>query len=1132
MARKSTQKLLLLAVLICSLASSAVAKITIQVNLGGDLGVADGTVGVLVVDRSGNGFQSPDHVSVEGTTLSRGSQVGLSDDIIIGVVQSSGAAFSGGSGFAGTIRGIDYEALQLEANMPIAFYWFPGVTTPGASLNSSNFDTFRTADAATINRPGGSGTLASVLSWQLPGPRGLFNLVYLDAGNGGATSIGTGSDHNSGTTGTDDSVTPGGGGSTVDEATDQGGNQTLVDVNWDEFARGNYQGLITRGGGTRVDGEIFVTISPGGRFTSRVIIDGVQHVAVGQLNAAGDFGPVVISRTGLPPVSLTLGLRQDSNSNVFTLVGQVDNDGVLSNVEATQNAYQRDRTFVNEAGYYTFALPAPGGLAQTALPSGDGIGTLRVSPTGSFVALMTLGDGTTAVDTGFLSEDGILHMFTALYGNRGFLAGRVVFRNLHNVADLDGQLHWVKPETAVPTPVTTYAAGFETSVNLVGSKYLRPRLNTPMLWQFADTDNNVSLDLLGGALDPAFTQKMLTWSESNRITFPNAQAGEAVTIAAISATGSVRGLYRRTYVDGGGITRTQLVNFTGIALQKQGVVTGNFRGNDGLTGLLKIESTGQPDILVKNAAGTEIPNAGTVDFGNIGIDGGIGERVIEIENAGQGVLYLNSTPTVDDPNFGVAAGRWGYIQPGEMARLRVRFNPSATQAYAGVLTILSNDRTSNPYTINLIGTGVAGSDSSVDAGSGTGHGDTPGSYANPSDFSNNPRFDADPTGATGPYGGRVWNSDVLGATAGEASFRITGNANSGTGTFSGLLRIGTSTGVVTGSIDEDGTVTVRTFAGLLPRDYNLTSLDFVSNGDGDFGLLGTLTNIEDGSVINILAVHQDYNNTDNRTPWAGLYTMVIPANEDLGTGYPTGDSVATVRVNNDGLIVALFSLADGQVRSVTSRLTNEDRWNLYSSWTRGQLGGQVVFRDVPNVSDFDGPVRWTRPASATAQRFHEGFAMELTGLGSRFASPSRGQRLISQLPDGANNAQTMLEGFDPAVGNRDTTWSDANRLTVTPGNATERINIVPIAATGSVIGTFGDRYDDNGTTRSRIGLLRGVVFQKQGMVAGNWWNTSSAGYFGIRPVGQPTIEVVDASAAAIANGGTLAFGSIGVDGGI
>ncbi|MFT5468522.1 MAG: hypothetical protein ACI8UO_003632 [Verrucomicrobiales bacterium] len=1119
MMRQSTMKSLITVGILCLFSQSAFAKVTLQVNLGGELGVADGTVGVLVVDRSGDGFTSPAHASAVGTKLEAGEQIGLSDDIIIGVVQSSTSQFTGGRGFIGVLRGIDYDALQLTPGMATSFYWFPGVVTSGASVtDSTTFDTFRTINASNI---------ASSISWQLPARRGVFNLAYLNGTNGGNIEIsnpGANGTHSNGTAGTDDSVLPGGGGSEVDQSNDTGGAQTLVDVDWADAASGTYQGLLSGEGG-RVNGEITVRVTRGRASVSGKVDGTVFRYSGSLILPAGDLGPIVVTRAGLPPITLTLNIRQDSVSDVYTFVGTVDNDGEVSTVEATQNGVQRAGGDHPGAGVYTFALPAPGSTTQTALPAGDGVGQIKVTTKGQLRATMILGDGTRATDTGYLSEDSIWHLFSDLYRREGFIAGRVSFRNTDNIADFDGPLHWFKPAEARPTTRSTYPLGFETSVNLIGSAFTDMGRSNPLVALFLE-GGDASLDLIGGALDPAFAQKTLVW-DGSKVTFPGAIAGEKLTVRFTARSGAVSGRYSLRYTGGDGRPKTQSISFSGVALQKQNLITGNFVGAENLTGLVKMESVGDPALIVQDSGSGNITNGANLDFGNVGEDGGTGEQVIVISNTGAAVLYLPSSPEISGPNassFYLATQHPGKIQPGDAIAIRIGFNPDSEAGESATLNIISNDRLNNPFTLNLSGTGVAGSADNISPELGTAHVESAGAGAAPIATTGEIY---DPATHAGRYKGILKESGGAESPVGEASFTVTDRR--GVGAFSLVFRMGRTSVRATGSINADGTITAPSIA-RITAGYDLIGFQIQETAAGVVTYAGTVQNLESGESYSVEFAKNQFSRS-NPAPSEGNYTMIIPANEALGAGYPSGDSVGYISVRSTGTSRATLVMGDGQRHTLTGFIDGEGRWAFFKSARTGQLGGSVIFRDVPNISDADGNVEWSRTASVNSALFPAGFSIEGTMLASRFAL-IRDLALLAMTQDGNPNASISLtEDIDPLtsapgtqLGPFNVIWGNNNRPTHVP-SADESIRLLVNTRNGTIRGSYFVR-----STRTRY-TLNSVVFQKQNISAGHFLGRELTGLVRMTTIGTPTIVVQDAASGSVASGATLDLGSVGEDGG-
>jgi len=1084
------------------LSHAAFAGTTLQINLGGDLLVGSDTVGILVVDRAGDGFLSPDHVSAEGTMLEVGEQVGLSDDVIVAVLKSSTDEFSIGAGFLNAddeddsdSDSIDYDALQLSEGMPMIFYWFPGVTTTAAPLQAGGvFESFRAT--APSNAPGS-------IQFMLPADSGVFDLAYLAVADGGSVSLtepaGDGV-YETGVVATDSTPLPGGGDSRVDPVTELPLIPGFTDIDWQSDAKGTYYGLILGLGG-RVMGDIAVKVSKSGSLSVTITLDGKRLSYKGGLELPAatltDAG-VSRSKTGETDLILDLALLEDDSTAGYSLVGTLDDDGVELLITAAHNASKRGGPAVEESGNYTFALPAPGGIDQTILPAGDGVGTVSVSETGGIRALMTLGDGTRSSDKGYLSQDKTWDLYVPLYKKNGdgFIAGRVALRDVDNIADFDSPLHWKKGAETKPSAKSCYPAGFETSVNLVGSRFDTPRPGMPLLSQLVDVEDNAILMLEGGALDPVIDAKTLTWGTDNNVSFDGSADNEAIKIKPSTKNGSVNGTFTKTYVDGSsGDTVKQKVSFSGVALQKQGIIVGNFKGNDQLTGLLTIESFNVPSLTVHDGVGNPVGNTGVIDFGSIGIDGGLGERVVEIVNHGDGNLFVDGVPELDDPAFGLAAARMGFLTPGESARFRVRFDPDSESAFAGTLTIYSNDRINNPFVINLTGQGVAGSASDIESGDGR-----PVLVAVPLAPPVPSGFDPvvfDAANATGTFGGSIDAVGTVTQQVGYGSIKITGDTTSGTGVFSGSLKVGSDVGKVSGTVDANGSLSVAKFKGNLAAKYEVGQVAMVENGDGNFALAGTLVSLGAGDVVDFLFGHFTYHKKHNPTALEGRYTMVIPANEDLGAGYPSGDGIAFVTVAADAGVSASFVLADGEKVTVAGRLSDEDVWQVYQSWKAGTVGGRLQFREVPEISDFDGVLNWDRPANPKAKNFHEGFSIVAPAIGSLFVPPAAGTPLLESLPGGDDNAELRIAGHAHPIGGRLATWTDDNAISVTPADTSEKFKVKVSTKTGSISTTLKRSYDDNGVSRKETVKCSGVIFQKQDIVTGNWQAGGTAGYYGI-----------------------------------
>lgn len=97
--------------------------------------------------------------------------------------------------------------------------------------------------------------------------------------------------------------------------------------------------------------------------------------------------------------------------------------------------------------------------------------------------------------------------------------------------------------------------------------------------------------------------------------------------------------------------------------------------------------------------------SGNLAFGNVQV-GSSATAIITISNSGNAVLTVSGI-TASGGMSNVLLGDWlsGMISPGTSQQVTIQFAPSASQAYSGVITILS-DATSGTNTINASGTGT------------------------------------------------------------------------------------------------------------------------------------------------------------------------------------------------------------------------------------------------------------------------------------------------------------------------------------------------------------------------------------------------------------------------------------------
>jgi hypothetical protein len=336
------------------------------------------------------------------------------------------------------------------------------------------------------------------------------------------------------------------------------------------LAAGSYGGLLTHGGDI-TGGLESVVISKTGALSGTVVILGKRHAFKGTLGVDG-AATVVIARTGLPNIVGTIQLaRADGTTDGYQLTGSFSADGIAHAVDAAFFPTYPKTAPASQAGQYTLAMRAPG-MVDTALkPGGDGYAALTVSTTGDCTGTLTLADGTTATFGGRVSRNAEWTLHRSLYGTTGgYVAGKLTFRDVPGISDLDGSLRWQKPN-AVPK-TKSYAAGFDTTRDVVGSRYTPPLKNQRAFPGLENSLYNTWLRLSGPdmstlpLLDVATMDRATTWAATNKLLY---YGPDKIMMAFTSATGLITG----TCVDAEkGINLT----FGGALLQKQGLVTGKY----------------------------------------------------------------------------------------------------------------------------------------------------------------------------------------------------------------------------------------------------------------------------------------------------------------------------------------------------------------------------------------------------------------------------------------------------------------------------------------------------------------------------------------------------------------------------
>jgi hypothetical protein len=226
-----------------------------------------------------------------------------------------------------------------------------------------------------------------------------------------------------------------------------------------------------------------------------------------------------------------------------------------------------------EAGTHTMLLPAAVPTSGT-VPSGTGIGSLKVSTTGGVTISGVLADGTPFSQSGFVTSGGtagadLFPIYASLpYKARGLLSGTIAFEKLSGTSDFDGTVAWVKP------PQTTgklYPGGFNTGLAAIGSIESAPLKGTLAL-ALGGSSPNATLTLNEPDFSTAITKQVTVLpgrtAATNTVTVNNPST-DKLTMSIDARAGTFAG----TFIDPLTLARTK---FRGVLFQDQASAAGFF----------------------------------------------------------------------------------------------------------------------------------------------------------------------------------------------------------------------------------------------------------------------------------------------------------------------------------------------------------------------------------------------------------------------------------------------------------------------------------------------------------------------------------------------------------------------------
>ena len=506
-------------------------------------------------------------------------------------------------------------------------------------------------------------------------------------------------------------------------------------------------------------------------------------------------------------------------------------------------------------------------------------------------------------------------------------------------------------------------------------------------------------------------------------------------------------------------------------------------------------SGGVPQIVVEQPDDTPLQNGvSSVEFGGVRLLDPPAQRVFIVRNDGAATL---SNLTVDvsgaheddfvESNLGTTTS----LAPNEEISLTVSFNPTALGARTATLTLTSDDPDDDPFVVSLSGTGLGnyGHSKAVT---------TPDTESAPPDAANVP-WDDD---AVGLYDGLLRaDSDgetLLGAV--ESLKLVKAKPGSGLGgAASGKLRLNGRTVSLRGTFDTDGLL-AATLAQTDGSQILLNLRLMRTLGTLEEVIRGTIT--WDGVTARADLPRAPFHARDLPAPalWSGKFTLLLPVSPDRQPNEPGGDGWATVIVSPAGGVRLVGALGDGVKWTESAFLSADGTFSLFSelyrSAPKGRVGGRLVFRDVPDVSDFDGKIQWVKLADIREVAYPGGFTLERWAVGSRFTPPATGSYILPGLVAADPNASVSLWGSllssleQAGAISRVASWKTNHQL---QHYGPEKLLAQANKNTGTVTGSFLS------LAGGKPLALRGVVLQKQDLAGGGFVVAGGSGLLRVQP---------------------------------
>lgn len=252
-----------------------------------------------------------------------------------------------------------------------------------------------------------------------------------------------------------------------------------------------------------------LTTQPSGSFTGKVTYAGTANSFSGALNLAGDLfeAHVVITRSGKPPLLLSLRFEQDSDSVLGSISNSSPGQGAEVPVFAKRKVWSVANPATAFAGTYNFSIaPVEGGNERG--PGGYGYASCTVPSNGAaFDIKGRLPDGKAFVCSSLLGPEGQFIVYQALYARQGSVLS-LLSLNAPPDAEADGpsfvgvygDSSLFKPRQTASSEVLYKDGIGPISLNFEGGRYVAPGAGGVVMG-VEDVSDNASINCFGAVAE-------------------------------------------------------------------------------------------------------------------------------------------------------------------------------------------------------------------------------------------------------------------------------------------------------------------------------------------------------------------------------------------------------------------------------------------------------------------------------------------------------------------------------------------------------------------------------------------------------------------------------------------------------